>query len=134
MSDTVVREFIPSDYNYIISTWIRGLKNTTPLGQEWYDAHRVFINRCLSSDKMVVKILAAADDPNEILSYIVGLKDQLAVWVYTKKAFRNMGLASKLIVEELGSVSTKAFNNNSISILRNMKYNTANARKMLSVI
>jgi len=98
--DATIRELVSSDYNYIISTWLRELRanDHSPLNDtEWFSAHRAFVNRCLGSSAVVVNILCAKDDPHEILAYIVGINNQGIIWVHTKRAFRNMGLATILI-------------------------------------
>lgn len=101
MDGVIIRELVPGDYNYIISTWLRELRlaAASPLSDsEWFDSHRKFVDRCLGSTNLLVKVMCPADDHNEILGYIIG-NDRVIIWAHTKRAFRRMGISKQLIGE-----------------------------------
>lgn len=96
------REYIPSDYNFIMATWLRGLF----YGDSWFSMipKDIFMSRyhkvlegVLSSPEIKIKVACLKTDPEAILSYLVTNKEETIVhWVFTKKAWRSIGLAKGL--------------------------------------
>ena len=105
MTDSAVmlREFAPGDLAYMMSTWLRDLRDAdpSPLPDDLYfPAVRGLVERLLVSPSVRCTIAAAADQPDEILGYAVAIPQELLVWVHVRKGLRKRGLA-KLMLQEL---------------------------------
>lgn len=125
-----IRDFQPSDYNFIISTWIKGLR----YGNEWFnlieqksyfDNYHKVIENYLKSPDVKINVACLKSDPEVILGYAV-LRNNGATldWVFTKSAWRSIGVAKSLVPNSIKFVThvTKA----GISILKkkeNIKFN-----------
>lgn len=104
MTDPVlIREFNPAirgEENYIKSTWLRDLRDADPSGLPddlWFPAHRKHIETVLGDPRATVLIAATADDPHEIMGYLVTYPEYLE-WVHVRKLFREQGLAKRLLL------------------------------------
>lgn len=104
-SDPVlIRQFNPAikgEENFILSTWLRDLHDADSSGLPndlWFAAHRAHIQNCLADRASTVLIAAAADDPEQILGYIVAYPGSHLEWVMIGKKFRNEGLAKRLLL------------------------------------
>lgn len=101
----MVRGFQKTDEGFIYSTWLRGLSYRCPLFKEipkefFYDIYGKVVNAILSRPTTLIYIACLKDDPEIILSYSIQEKTSLGNvlhWVYTKQAWRELGLARKLI-------------------------------------
>jgi hypothetical protein len=105
-SDLVAtRDVVQGDVNFIMSTWLKGLlyggdEYFRRIPKDIYFAnHHKVLERILSHPSVKVKIACLKDSPDVILSYCVyleaGDKSALA-WTFTKKDWRNIGLAKSL--------------------------------------
>jgi hypothetical protein len=98
----VIRAALPSDLNFIRRTWLSGL-HELPNGlpdDQWWPAHRAYVENQLFSEANKVLIAGASDDPHEILGYVVASQKVLE-WVHVRKGLRERGLAGALL-RELG--------------------------------
>lgn len=95
------------DNNFILSTWLRGLY----YGESWFSLidkkafmknYHTFLEQLLASDLVNVRVACLKDDPEVILGYAVVSSDHAAVhWVFTKSAWRNIGIAKMLVPKEV---------------------------------
>lgn len=102
MSDAVLlREFAPGDLAYLMSTWLRDLRESdpSPLPDDLYfPAVRSLVERLLSDPQVRCTIAAASDMPNEILGYVVAIPKELILWTHVRKGLRGRGLAKQLLM------------------------------------
>ena len=83
----------PSDYGYIIDTWIR-TKYRDPFGK-WHDEkEKLRPLLTLNSTKIVVACLP--DDDDAIMGWLVSSSEVLQ-YVYVRKDVRKLGLASQML-------------------------------------
>lgn len=97
----ILREYAPGDEAYLMSTWLRDLRDAdpSPLPDDLYfPALRALIMRLLASPLVRCTIAAAADRPDEILGYVVAIPKELLIWTHVRKPLRRRGLA-KLLLE-----------------------------------
>lgn len=95
-----IRQVGPGDLPYLFATWLRDLRDADggPMPDDlFFDAHRALIERLLSDPNVTALVACAADDPNEILGYVVAEPKEVLWWVQTRKALRNRGLAKMLL-------------------------------------
>lgn len=95
-----VREAVPEDKNFILATWLRGLK----YGNDWFDAidsevyfkvyHQV-IESLLVDPRVKIYVACLKEDPSVILGYSVSSGERLD-WVFVKKVWRGIGIARAL--------------------------------------
>ena|ERR1700677_764254 len=97
------------DIDFIMATWLRGLR----YGNDWFGMivassyfsfYQQFIEQLLKNPNVSVKIACLQDDPEVILGYSVYHKNILH-WVFTKKAWRKIGIAKKLVPIETSTVT-----------------------------
>jgi GNAT superfamily N-acetyltransferase len=96
----LLREFAPGDLAYLMSTWLRDLRDAdpSPLPDDLYfPAVRALVERLLSDPQVRCTIAAAADVPDEILGYVVAIPKELLVWTHVRKGLRGRGLAKLLL-------------------------------------
>lgn len=99
----MIRQATAGDLGYIFSTWLRDLRDAdpSPLSDDiWFPAHRTFVERLLADPRITVLIAAAADQPQEILGYVVSLPNEVLFWVQVRKGpLREKGVAKLLLTE-----------------------------------
>lgn len=98
-----VRQFVPADYNFIISTWLKGLR----YGNEWfgmieqktyYEHQHMVIEKILEDPGTNIKVACLKADPEVILAYSILRKDDTVLdWTFCKSAWRGIGLAKSLV-------------------------------------
>lgn len=100
MSDILIRKFKEEDKAFIMSTWLRSYKHNSFFTKKltntvYYKYHHDIINRILAR----ADILIACDtqSPETIFGYAVFEEPGIVHYAYVKKAFRGMGIFSKLI-------------------------------------
>jgi GNAT superfamily N-acetyltransferase len=96
----LLREFAPGDLAYLMSTWLRDLRDAdpSPLPDDLYfPAVRALVERLLGDPTVRCTIAAAADMPNEILGYVVAIPKELVIWTHVRKGLRGRGLAKLLL-------------------------------------
>lgn len=94
----ILRASVGSDLNFIRRTWLSGLREL-PNGlpdEQWWPAHRAYVEAQLFSAANKILIAGASDDPHEILGWAVASKDVLE-WVHVRKGLRAKGLAGVLL-------------------------------------
>ena len=97
----ILREFAPGDLAYLMSTWLRDLRDAdpSPLPDDlFFPAQRALIERLLVDPTVRCTIAAAADMPDEILGYVVAIPKEVVLWTHVRKALRGRGLAKLLLL------------------------------------
>ncbi len=103
----VVREGRADDLPFIYSTWLRGLY----YGHPWYKLvdketffakYKLIVMKLLS--RSFVSVFCLRTDPDVVLGYAV-YEGPVLHWVYVKKAWRQFGIATKLMPEGIDAVS-----------------------------
>lgn len=104
-----VRNAVPGDKNFIMATWLKGLKH----GNDWFNAidqevyfntYNKIIEAILDSPGVQIKVACLKEDPDVILGYSVFAADRLD-WVFCKKIWRGIGIARSLVPESIKTVS-----------------------------
>lgn len=96
----ILREFAPGDTAYLMSTWLRDLRDAdpSPLPDDlFFPAQRALVERLLASPTVRCTIAAAADRPDEILGYVVAIPKELLIWTHVRKPLRRRGLAKLML-------------------------------------
>lgn len=95
------RTFEPDDLHFILSTWLRGLR----YGNKWfemiesdtyYNMYKPVVQKVLANPLVTVNVACLREQPDVILSYSV-TQEGILHWLFTKGAWRRMGLANDLI-------------------------------------
>ena len=111
----IVRSYKPSDRNFILATWLRGLY----YGDTWYSSipkaifmenyHRI-LERFLAHPGIVIKVACLKDDHEIILGYSVARQFQhgeadisVLDWIFVKSAWRKIGVAKMLLPTKLNA-------------------------------
>lgn len=103
------RDYMPSDQNFILATWLRGLF----YGNEWFGSiekdtyflhYQEIVKQILNKPGIVIKVACLKDDPDVILSYAV-YEGSIVHWVQTKVAWRNIGLCRSLVPKHITTIS-----------------------------
>lgn len=102
MSDgTLIRPALPGDLAYIFSTVLRDMRDADGSALEddlFYPAHRAHLERTLQDPAVEVHVLAAEDDHNEILGFVIARPEEALEWVHVRKGpLRERGLAKRLM-------------------------------------
>lgn len=104
-----VRDFLPDDKNFILSTWLKGLR----YGNDWFEAiesktyfefYRNVLEAILSNPNISVKVACLKEDKEVILGYSVYSGNRLD-WVFVKKAWRGIGISKSIVPESITIVS-----------------------------
>ena len=98
-----VRDMMPEDKNFILSTFLKGLY----YGDSWFsvmpkfvfmDNYKGIAEMLISSPKHTVKVACLPDDPSVILGYSILSSDFQGIdWVFVKSAWRNKGIGRSLL-------------------------------------
>ena len=121
------RNRLPSDTAFILATWLRGLR----FGNSWYKlidsqvyfaVYHAVLESILSQEKTVIKIACLQDDPEVILGFSAYTGNRLH-WVYVKQAWRNLGIARKLVPSTTDTVSHLTEVGRIILIRKKLKFN-----------
>lgn len=104
-----IRNMYPDDWNFILSTWLKGLR----YGNDWfglieagvyYTNYQKHIERILQSPTTAVKVACLKESPDVILGYSVTRGNTLD-WVFVKKNWRLIGIARSLVPDTTTHVS-----------------------------
>ena len=104
-----IRDSNPGDINFILATWLRGLK----YGNDWFQMidpdiyfsiYQSAIEAILAKPNITVKVACLKDDPEVVVGYAVYANQRLD-WVFVKKAWRGIGIAKSLIPDDIKTVS-----------------------------
>lgn len=101
-----IRPYRPSDLNFILATWLRGLR----YGNEFFGAiesdayfktYHAVIEAMLGRPDTKVSVACLKDDEEVILGYAVVHKGHILDWVHVKTPWRHIGLAKNLVSDML---------------------------------
>lgn len=92
----------PEDENFIFATWLRAYKHASSFARHierptFFKYHQAVIRRILDRGAAVT-ICTPGDDRDVILGYSI-TEPGILHFVYVKKPFRRLGIASSLIAE-----------------------------------
>lgn len=97
----VIRDFHPDDKNFILSTWLRGLR----YGNSWFleiepavyfKVYQKVVEMLLANPKVLVRVACLAEDPRAILGYAVYSGKRID-YVFVRKKRRGIGIATSLV-------------------------------------
>lgn len=102
-----VRSGLPGDLNFILATWLRGLRYGNPLFTEidkdaYFSVYHKVIENILNHSR--VKVACLKDDQDVILGYSVIQADKVH-WVHVKSEWRKIGIARSLLTEKFNVVT-----------------------------
>lgn len=97
------RAGLPEDLSFVYATWLRSYRHSSAFAKKitdrvFYLAHHAAIERILARGATVL-VCTPADSPEVILGYAVTEGTTLH-FVYVKKPFRRLGIASGLLAGE----------------------------------
>lgn len=97
----LVRPGNNEDTNFIYATWLRGLRWGNELfkiidQEAYFDKYKQVIEIIIKRPNTRINVAALKEDPNVVLGYSV-IEDNKLHWVFVKKAWRNMGVATSLV-------------------------------------
>lgn len=104
-----IRDIQPADRNFILATWLRGLR----FGNDWFQeiektvyftVYQQVVDTIISDSSNTIKVACLKEDPEVILGYSVYAGERLD-WVFVKKAWRGIGIAKSLIPSGITTVS-----------------------------
>lgn len=104
-----IRPSEPGDHNFIMATWLRGLR----YGNDWFEAidseiyfrvYGLFIEKIIADKNTSVNVACLKDDPDVILGYSVS-SGPVVHWVFCKKSWRNIGIAKSLVPKTIEKVT-----------------------------
>lgn len=105
-----VRRYIAEvDKNYILATWLNGLRYGSSRFRQiesrfYFNTYNKLLNEILENPETEISIICFKDDPEVILAYAVFKADTLH-WAFTKPAWRNLGFAKSIIPPSLKKVT-----------------------------
>ncbi len=98
-----IRDGKPSDKNFILATFLRGLY----YGETWFseipkdifmDNYKIVANALLNSPKVIIKVACLPEDHDVIIGYSILSSDYQTVhWTYVKSGWRLKGIAKSLV-------------------------------------
>lgn len=100
-SKFVVRDAMESDFPFIYSTWLKGLrygnKTYEKMDKDSYfkNYHRI-IGNILSRPDAYILVACLNDDPTTILGYSVREGENILHYIHVKNAFRRFGIGRAL--------------------------------------
>jgi len=102
-----IREPEETDIPFFFTTWLHGLY----YGNSWFNAidKDVFYEKYHEVLKLLLgrsslRVACMEDEPDVILGYSV-FTDTTLHWVFVKKAWRKLGIAKRLIPQDINTVS-----------------------------
>ena len=105
----VVRPYIASDKNFILSSWLKGLY----FGNDWFSEipaniffknYQKVLETILGHPDTELSVATLPDADDVILGYAVHSGDTLH-WVFIKGAWRKLGIARALVPKRITTVS-----------------------------
>lgn len=103
------RDFIEADTNFILATWLKGLRYGNSYfksieSKAYFFNYEKLIKSLLETPKTIIKIACLKDDPGVILGYSVSEPGRLH-FVFVKKAWRTIGIGKSLVSQDLKVIS-----------------------------
>lgn len=114
MEDIILRDGLPSDRNFIYKTILQHYRHASPHSKDipdcvFYDCHHALITKVMSQPGNFVQVAALKDDPEVLFGFLWGnVSPDTIHYVYTKKAFRRMGIA-RMLYESLFNYTDDVF-------------------------
>jgi hypothetical protein len=124
MNLIVIRDYVPSDENFVFSTALAGLY----FGDSWFSKIKkaIFINNyrkilqgIIDKPSTQIRVACIRDSPDEIKGYCILVNNaQALMWVFVKKDWRKNGIAKALVpntvievtnLTELGEILMKKY-------------------------
>lgn len=105
----IVRDMVPGDKNFILATWLRGLR----FGNDWFglidsrtyfETYHNILERLLAAPGVQVRVACMKDDADVIFGYSVYKNDRLD-WIFVKSAWRGIGVGKALMPDTITKVS-----------------------------
>ncbi len=106
-----VRPYRKSDKNFILATWLRGLK----YGNEWFNlipsdiyfkTYQTVIEKLLDSPSVSIKVCCLKEENDAILGYsILSHNETVLNWAFTKSAWRKIGIMKSLVPSTVTAVT-----------------------------
>lgn len=97
------RNAVAGDLNYIFATTLRDMRDADGSAlpdEDWFPAHRAYLERTLADPAVECRVLCAWDDHNEILGYCISRPEKELIWCHVRKGpLRRRGLAKRLLSE-----------------------------------
>jgi GNAT superfamily N-acetyltransferase len=99
-----IRDAVPSDKNFILATWLRGLR----YGNDWFGAvdsdtyykiYHSILEMVINDPTVTVKVACLREDADVVLGYSVSKGPRLD-WIFVKKAWRKIGIGKSLVPQE----------------------------------
>lgn len=106
IEEITIRPFVESDSPYIYSTWLKHYKYSSEFAMRipahtFYEMHKQIIERIINRKSTQIKIASLKEDKEIIVGYLVTetykAPSPLLHWIYTKRTFRNMGIARHML-------------------------------------
>lgn len=100
--DVILREYAPGDEAYLMSTWLRDLRDADPSpvpDDLFFGAMRPLVDRLMADPTVRCTIAVATDNPREIFGYVVAIPQELLIWVHVRKPLRRRGLAKLMLAQ-----------------------------------
>ena len=103
----LIRDIHEDDLAFIFSTWLLGLRYGNEAYKEidkdvYFSNYKKVIDQLLKCSQ--VRVACLPDDPSVVLGYVVYESTRLH-WVFVKKAFRKLSIASQLLPKDITSYS-----------------------------
>lgn len=104
----VVRAYNPSDRNFILATWLRGLYYGDNFWREvpkdiFMERYHTLVEHAIDDSKTVIQVACLKEDPEVILGYAVLGANTTGItlhWCFVKSAWRSIGIAKGLVPKE----------------------------------
>lgn len=98
-----------TDYNFIMSTWLKGLHYGCKFFSyidrvAFFTFYHKVVTSLMARDSVEVRVLCLKDEPDVILSYAVlehRGSDLILHYIFTKTSWRKLGFASKLLDKKI---------------------------------
>jgi hypothetical protein len=118
----VIRPYKESDHNFILSTWLKGLRYGNQIyglidQKVYYEVYHKLIENILAAKGTEVNMACLKEDPDTILGYSVTRNNKTILdWNFIKAAWRGIGIG-KLLTPETVKIVTHV-TKTGISILK----------------
>ena len=111
MSSFTSRSMVEADKPFIFATWLKGQRYGCDYfklmdEKSYYRHYSTYIDRILTHPTTTVLVLCLADEPEVIIGYAVLSSPETLCWAFTKKAWRNKGHMSKLLIAHPRPIKT----------------------------
>lgn len=107
----VIREGVQDDKNLVYASFLRGVFYGDTMYSDvskdiFMSSYHEILDSMMSSDNIKVKVACLKDDHTVILGYsILSAAETTLHWVFTKKAWRNIGLSKCLVPDTIKAVT-----------------------------